>query len=372
MIVEIAADVIEGHEVGQRPVGRRLDLTGVLPHHRRDELEIEGRVDVRLGLTGDDFIGLRVEQPVLVEESTAVDGTLAKHDVVGLGAREVHDCRTELFGGDHPDVDLKSLPIEDRGLGVTVADHARCHRMIGDEGHDGDRIGAGDGDVDVANGLRMPSEAPAVLHPLHAWQLFELGNEPPGDRECFGDRRATVLAVEAEAIDCCGDLLLAGLAETGKTPQSFVGDRLLQLIQVLDAELAAHELERLGPDSRDLGEPHEIGGIRLPESVQLVDRAGLDVLQDLVGGRRSNALDLGELRFAHGGDVPALTPDPADCVLVCPDLEALGRLFLEHRQLGELLQRGDDVPGVHHDAKIGPGGPKGGAGDSGHLHAPNQ
>ena len=85
------------------PIGSRqraalggLDLARVLAQHRRDERQAERRVDLLLGLAGDDLAALELGERVLVQRQAARERALAQLDVVALRAGEVEQRRAEL------------------------------------------------------------------------------------------------------------------------------------------------------------------------------------------------------------------------------------------------------------------------------------
>ena len=91
--VEVAANVTERNEPGQRPSFCCFDLAAVFAELRLDEVQVQRRVDFGFGRSSDaDVIG-NPEEPVLVQFVSLLYGPVAQGDVVGLGAREVlHRC----------------------------------------------------------------------------------------------------------------------------------------------------------------------------------------------------------------------------------------------------------------------------------------
>ena len=89
MAVQVAADVVDGDQLGQRADFRRRHLAAVLAHLRRNESEAELVVDILLGRAGD--AAAAGEQPVFVELPLARIGEAAQRDVVRLGTGEIEE-----------------------------------------------------------------------------------------------------------------------------------------------------------------------------------------------------------------------------------------------------------------------------------------
>ena len=155
-----------------------------------------------------------------------------------------------------------------------MGDHLGGELVLGDEVHDRLRPSSGNGDVDVADRLRMPSQASAVRHVGYALQFCERVDQPFGDRHRIGDRGSLILPMETESVDRLGDLLFARLAESWQLTEPLRCDGGLELLEILDPELAPHQLERLRSDPGDLGEPDEVGRIRLTQVLEFVDGPG--------------------------------------------------------------------------------------------------
>ena len=201
MDVQVSADVVDGHQVRQAVLGRRLHLADPFPDLRRHEVHAEGGVHLLLGGGGDDLAGLRVLQPVLVEQPAGGHRPLPQVDVVLLRPGEVDAGGAELPRGDHPDVDLQPAVGQHRGLGWAGGDHLGRHRQGGRRLHHRRRLIGGDHDVDVPDGVAEAAEASAHLHLGHPVEGGEVGGALPGDGQRLDDRGAPVLAVEPEPLD---------------------------------------------------------------------------------------------------------------------------------------------------------------------------
>ena len=120
---------------GSRPISARnrrrqraalggLDLAAVLAQRRRDERQAQRRVDLLLGLAGDDLAALDLGERVLVQRQPARKRAHAQLDVVPLRAGEVQQRGAELVRRDDAQIDLRAAARDDAGLGVAAAEHA--------------------------------------------------------------------------------------------------------------------------------------------------------------------------------------------------------------------------------------------------------
>ena len=82
--VEIAAQVLDGHEAGQRSLLRGRKLAAILPKFRRDQRQPQCFVNALFGLPGDPDVVVNAKQSVLVQLESALNGAVAKGDVVSL------------------------------------------------------------------------------------------------------------------------------------------------------------------------------------------------------------------------------------------------------------------------------------------------
>ena len=70
------------------------------------------------------------------------------------------------------------------------------------------------------------------------------------------------------------------------------------------------QLQGLGPEARDPGQLDESRRVLLPEGVELGDASrGLE-LEDLVGSRRTDALDRGQTGLVQAIEFTGMTLDP--------------------------------------------------------------
>ncbi len=164
MHVEVAADVGEGDELREGVGCGGFDLAGVFAQLGRDVVEVEGVVDFGLGGGGDDGVVFDAEEGVLVEGVAALDGALAEGHVVHLGAGEVLQRSSVAAAWEEADVDLEVVAEGEADFVLALGDE------LVDEGKGGDVLnrgrddagfagGAGDEEVEVADGLAATAEA---------------------------------------------------------------------------------------------------------------------------------------------------------------------------------------------------------------------
>ena len=91
--VQVAAQVLERDQPRQRAGLGRLDLAAILAQFRRDERQAERLVDAFLGLAGHERTVVHPVEAVFVQLEAALDGAVAKRDVVALRAGEVLERR---------------------------------------------------------------------------------------------------------------------------------------------------------------------------------------------------------------------------------------------------------------------------------------
>ena len=87
--VQVAADVVQLDELGQRPFARRLELAAVLAELGRDPAVAEELVELLLGRGREDFVRFRVLHAVLGDGKAARHRLFPHRDVVRLRAAEV-------------------------------------------------------------------------------------------------------------------------------------------------------------------------------------------------------------------------------------------------------------------------------------------
>lgn len=108
MDMKIAAQVRQGHEVGQLVGLGQRDLAAVLAQLRRDEGESQLLVDLFLGGAGNP--PLPGEQAVFVEFPAAVERQAAQRDVVGLRSGEIEQRGTIALLRHGAQIDLEAGP----------------------------------------------------------------------------------------------------------------------------------------------------------------------------------------------------------------------------------------------------------------------
>ena len=202
-----------------------------------------------------------------------------------------------------------------------MVSHDRSHDLLG--------RGRRNGDVDVADGLRHSSKAAAELCVVDDVESEQVFDESLCQRKGISDRCSAILAGKPQPIDGFGDFGFAGRSEAWQGAELLCLDRSLQLLDILDAQLASHELECLGPEARDPAELDEFGWIGGPQLVELLHRAGIDELADLAGRCLSDAIDLGELGGGQRRDVAPIGFQAELSFLIGPNFERLWAPLIE-------------------------------------------
>ena len=163
----------------------RLDLAAILAQLRWNERQSQRLVDAFLGLPGHQRTIVDPVEPVLVELEAALDGAIAKFDVVALRAGEVLERRAALLRGNQPQVGLKPAPEQDARLGLTVSQHPLDQPVSGERVHQRRRRAGGE-DVEVAARLAAAPEAPDHRDRRAGRVLAEPADERGGGVVGFG------------------------------------------------------------------------------------------------------------------------------------------------------------------------------------------
>jgi hypothetical protein len=255
--LEVAADVLERHELGQLVCERRLDLAAVLAQHRRNPRHAERRVHVLLGPSREALAVLlaqllridacrNAEDAPLVDPQALPHGARAHVHVVLLGAREVHERRAERARGHHPQVHLQAGAEQDAPLGRPGGLGAGS-AAVGDEVlHDGRAVAVRlREEVHVAHRLLPPPEAARDLETLEPRRASHVLEQP-------ADQLLHLVEPEparapAMALDRLEDLLAAPLSEALELLDAAPLNGQLERVDRLDVELVVELPGLLGP-----------------------------------------------------------------------------------------------------------------------------
>ncbi len=128
MAVEVAADVVDGDQVGKLPGVPRLDLAAALAQLGLDVGKAEQLVDAGLLREAMDLLALDLGHAVLADRVPALERPLAELDVVLRRAGEVLEQVTEGLLGADPKIDLEAGMGEHAGGDVPAAARVSAER----------------------------------------------------------------------------------------------------------------------------------------------------------------------------------------------------------------------------------------------------
>ncbi len=114
--------------------------------------------------------------------------------------------------------------------------------------------------------------------------------------------------------------------------------RRLKVVEIVDVELIAQHDQRLGTETGDAGEVDELGRVLLPQTIELLDRAGIDELADLGSRALADALHGYQLGLAEAGDVGRSGLETLDGVVVGPHPERLRAPLLQRHEGPQLFE----------------------------------
>ena len=350
--VEIAADVVERHEIREVPLEGRLDLAPVLPDLGRDPRQAHGLVDVLLLLARDALVVLLADDAVLVDREPLLLREAAELDVVLLGAREVLERGAEALARDDAEVDLELLlPEEGARFRLALPEDLADVGEGGEEVHHLLGLPGDDEDVDVLDRLLHAADAAGEGDLLGLELRLELLDE--GARERKGDAERPALTPLLGALDRREDVLLGLLAHLGQAADLPLAAGRLELGDRRDVELLVEELRGLGADVLQGHDVQEAGGVLLLEVLEGGALPGLDELLELLGDPLADARDVAELVLAgEGGDVLGEALEGLGDVVVRADLERVVPLHLE--ELPELAEGAREVVIRHAEDSLSP------------------
>ncbi len=165
---------------------------------------------------------------------------------MSLGAGEVHESRAVLVRIDDPQIDLHPGMGDDGGLGVATPQHLLHNRQSQEPFHDRPVLSRGHQDVDVADRLPKPAQAPCVLDALHPLDAGQRRDDLQRQAKGGSDRGPAFLAGHAETLDGLDQLLLALGSEAGDIPERLRLDGGPQVVDASDAEFVAQLRHTLG------------------------------------------------------------------------------------------------------------------------------
>src|SRR5206468_2766603 len=106
--MDVAANVLLRDQAGKGMILGGVEFPQIFAKLRGDVVELELGIDFGFGFAGDGFSIIEAGQAVLAKRVSHLESTLAKRDIVVLGAGEVlHSC-AERVGGEEANVNLHS------------------------------------------------------------------------------------------------------------------------------------------------------------------------------------------------------------------------------------------------------------------------
>jgi hypothetical protein len=345
--VEIAGDVLQLDEAGQRPLPRGGQLAAILAQLGRDPLIAEELVELLLVGRGEDLARLRVLDAVLGHGQLPADCLLPEGDVMRLRAGEVLQQVPVALGRDDAEVEPQAVVRDDRRFRRSAGDDLGHPRERGEMGGERRRIARGGDDVEVAHGLAATAHAARLGDPLGRRVLAELGDRAlDGGQDLAEEHASTFGLTRLRLRERLEDLLFGLRPQSGQPGEQTLLGRGTKVGGGLNPELGMELLRGLGPEPGDVHHLDEARGKLLAQLRDCGQIAGLGVLEDLVLDGRADARELrrapflGELSHGHGR-----LPDPRRRPAVSGEPERVGAVQLQHvgeqlELLGELCVRG--------------------------------
>ena len=355
MHVQVALEVGERHQLGERVLARRLELAAALAQLGRDPRQAEPLVDRLLARAAQRLARFVVEDPVLGDVQAAADRALAQRHVVGLGAREVLEHVAELVGLDDLEVDLHPRVGGHAGARVARGLHGLHELELAERARERLRVAGRGDDVEVLDGVGAAAQRAGHLDPVARGMLAQGGEDLLRDR--LGAREHHPWGRPARGLVAGQRLLELRLGlqpEAAQLPDRARLERRPQRVQRVDAELVVELAGALGPEA---GQAHELDQARRElrpqlhegrDVARLVERAQLllERLADAGDGRHATLARHGDDRdggLAHGLGRVAVGDHP------------VGDRAVELVEVAELVERGGDlgVGGVGHSSFVG-------------------
>ena len=260
---------------------------------------------------------------VLAELEPSALRDLPQLDVVFLVAGEVLQRGAPRLRSHRPDVDLEGTRREDACLGGAAPEDAHDHRQLTDRLHDRGRVLRRHEDVDVADGLLHPPDAPGRLGVDHAGQPAQVVGHPTRQRQSVHQGDAFV--VRLRALDTLRDVGGGLWPEAGERVELARRHGGLEVLECGDADLLVEGACPLRPDAGHLHDSDERRDEALLHPFHLRERAGLDDLRDDGGELTADPRNLREPAFL-GHAVDGLGPgaDAVGGLVVAEEAELVG------------------------------------------------
>ncbi len=299
--LQVAAQLLDAHELGQRARRGGLDLALVLAQLGRHPGEAERGVDLFFARAGDPLAGAfrpratdpAAEQSPLRQLPAALDGAGAQRHVVRLAAGQVDPRRAEALRRHDAQVDLHAAAQQDGGAGVAGALDARRAMPAGEGGDDARRVARRNEHVEVADRLDAAAEAPRRLGAHDAGHAAQVGEEVGEDRLRLRQQDpAAGLPLLGERGQ---EARLRRLAEAGQLGELARRRRGLELGQGGDAQAVPDDPRPLRPQPR---QPHQLEERRRRVLLQRLEPrqvSGLDQLADAGADLLADAGQLGRI-----------------------------------------------------------------------------
>ena len=247
--MEVAAHVGKLDQARQPILPRQRDFTAIFPQLRRHICQSELSVDFLLGRPGDRLVAF--EQPVFIELPAVLIGDPAQRDVVGLGSREIEQCRPVGLRRNDAKIDLQSRTQDHRGPGRTVGGDLRhvfvSRQFVADLG----AVASRHQDIEIADRIAPPPVA-ACDHDL---ALADPLAQRMGKGLRLGFRNREPEALFRGRL-CQGreHLFLDGGAEPARFVQAAGLGGAAKILDGTDAELVDQQLDALWSEPRQGGD----------------------------------------------------------------------------------------------------------------------
>lgn len=342
--VEVSADLTELDELRQLPVASGLHLAAVFAQLRRDERKPHGVEDLLLGTTADATFA--PEDAVLVDLELPPDTEQSDRDVVRLRSREVVERCSPADRIDHPHVDLHARAKHGGALRPAVRKHRRDLGVGAEALRDLVRVVRCDEQIEIADRLAPPAQAPGDADLLDAPRAPHVLDERRRMGVRFGEADAPHMRVLLGA--ALEDPLLERLADAADVVELAVLRCGLELLDGAEVELVVEELRTLRADAGDAHHHREAPGDLLEQLAVEIEVTGRRELADLPGQILADASELAELQRVALDDLRRGLGQRLDRSRSGPirtDAELVLAEDLE--QVGDLIEHACDVCVVH-------------------------
>ncbi len=335
--VEITADILQLDDIRQLALSCRFHLTPVLTQHRRYVWQTELFEDLFLFGAANAFV-IGIEQSVLVQLESLLDGALPHADVMRLRPGEVVHRSTPCLDLDNPQIDLQIVLHANGRLCPALRQHGL------DEGHGKKRfhglldVGRCGENVDVVDDFLHPAQAAGISHTFGVF--LEIAAELSCDRHCPSQQIiATAPAID---LDPFQDVLDGLLFESWNSEQLVRFTKRFQLFDRLNLESVVNFFCRLGTYAGNFDDLRQPQGNVLLQFLMKLNLPGADVLIDFAGQVFANARNVSQ-RPVHSqrldvvGQASDVDRGPAVCAHtkgVCAlNFQKIGNLIEDERNL---------------------------------------